>query len=181
MSNPKFGTAVTAKPFSVAVVELMCPPLAFQVAVIVNGSLPGLARPLHVLGWLPAYEMLIFTPVGVTPDSVEPVQVPFSLPVMFDGTVFWLVSGGLILTLPVMEQLALPFAVIVGLAALAISGAATAAPTTSPADRAANRILRNMFPPRVFVFGPPGRVARRSVRPPIGGQPQRRDNGAWQP
>src|SRR3954449_12511769 len=141
--------------------------------------------------------MLIFTPVGVTPDSVEPVQVPFSLPVMFDGTVFWLVSGGLILTLPVMEQLALPFAVIVGLAALAISGAATAPPTMSPADRTANRILRNMFPPRVFVFGPPGRVARRSVRPPtgfvvgappgrgprrsvrppIGGQPQRRDNG----
>src|SRR4051812_16334973 len=98
MSNPKFGTAASAKPLSVAVLTLILPPSAFQVAVIVNGSTPGVARPLHVPGCEPAYVIPILTAFGVTPLSVLPLQTPFSLPLMVDGTVFWFVRGGLILT-----------------------------------------------------------------------------------
>lgn len=147
-SKPKFGVPLSTKPFSVETDGLILPPEAFQERPTVNGSLFGCARPLHVPGWLPWNVSPIFTLVGVTPCSVVPEQVPLSLPVTVDGWVFWFVSGGSILILPVISQVTVPVAVMVGFAAApAGPDIATAPPSASMAAVDANRILRNMAPP----------------------------------
>src|SRR6476620_1632890 len=154
--NPKSGTAVTTKPFSVAVDGLVLPPLPFHASERVNGSSVGVASPLQVPGPVVASESPIFTLLGVTPLSVLPVQVPLSFPVTVDGAVLAFFSGGSILTLPVIAHETLPVAVIVGLPALTGPDIATMPPNASAPARAESPILRNiLYPPFSGVRGSP--------------------------